>query len=127
MPLGHISFRGKLGGAFKLLPSDVLLPSKAMVAGPDGNCRAGLMCPPAIQEPEEAEISHAGWFVEQLYVSIVSTFPNTFDLVLDSKLHDLNGTNPDYVVFSKIAMVLFLCRNKSPRNDLKLHRDYFWN
>ena len=28
-------------------------------------------------------------------VSIVSTFPNTFALVLDSNLHDLNGTNPD--------------------------------
>ena len=25
----------------------------------------------------------------------VSTFPNTFALVLDSNLHDLNGTNPD--------------------------------
>ena len=30
-------------------------------------------------------------------------------------------------VFSKIAMVLFLCRNKSSRNDLKLHGEYFWN
>ena len=29
-------------------------------------------------------------------------------------------------VFSRIAMVLFLCRNKSSRNDLKLHGDYFW-
>ena len=29
------------------------------------------------------------------YVSVVSTFPNTFALVLDSNLHDLNGTNPD--------------------------------
>ena len=28
-------------------------------------------------------------------VSVVSTFPNTFALVLDSNLHDLNGTNPD--------------------------------
>ena len=24
-------------------------------------------------------------------------------------------------------MVLFLCRNKSSRNDLKLHGEYFWN
>ena len=30
------------------------------------------------------------------------------------------------VVFSRIAMVLFLCRNKSSRNDLKLHGTYFW-
>src|SRR3989337_3617043 len=30
-------------------------------------------------------------------------------------------------VFSRIAMVLFLCRNKSSQNDLKLHGDYFWN
>ena len=29
-------------------------------------------------------------------------------------------------VFSRIAMVLSLCRNKSSRNDLKLHGDYFW-
>ena len=29
------------------------------------------------------------------YVSVVSTFPNTFALVLDSNLHDLNETNPD--------------------------------
>ena len=28
-------------------------------------------------------------------------------------------------VFSRIAMVLSLCRNKSSRNDLKLHGDYF--
>ena len=26
---------------------------------------------------------------------LVSNFPNTFALVLDSNLHDLNGTNPD--------------------------------
>ena len=31
------------------------------------------------------------------------------------------------VVFSRIAMVLFMCRNKSSRNDLKLRRDYFGN
>ena len=29
-------------------------------------------------------------------------------------------------VFSRIAMVLFLCRNKSSRNDLKINGDYFW-
>ena len=29
-------------------------------------------------------------------------------------------------VFSRIAMVLSLCRNKSSRNDLKLHGTYFW-
>ena len=36
---------------------------------------------------------------------------------------ELTRTN---VVFSRIAMVLFMCRNKSSRNDLKLHRTYFW-
>ena len=30
-------------------------------------------------------------------------------------------------VFSRIAMVLFLCRNKSSMNDLKLHEEYFCN
>ena len=30
-------------------------------------------------------------------------------------------------VFSRIAMVLFLCRNKSSWNDLKLYVDYFGN
>ena len=30
------------------------------------------------------------------------------------------------VVFSRIAMVLSLCRNKSSRNDLKLRGNYFW-
>ena len=29
-------------------------------------------------------------------------------------------------VFSRIAMLLFMCRNKSSRNDLKLHGTYFW-
>ena len=29
-------------------------------------------------------------------------------------------------IFSRIAMVLFTCRNKSSRNDLKLHGTYFW-
>ena len=35
------------------------------------------------------------------YVSVVSTFPNTFALVLDSNLHDLNGTNPDWRCFQQ--------------------------
>ena len=30
------------------------------------------------------------------------------------------------VVFSRIAMVLFMCRNKSSQNDLKLHGNSFW-
>ena len=30
------------------------------------------------------------------------------------------------VVFSRLSMVLFMCRNKSSRNDLKLHGTYFW-
>ena len=29
-------------------------------------------------------------------------------------------------IFSRIAMVLFMCRNKSSRNALKLHGTYFW-
>ena len=36
---------------------------------------------------------------------------------------ELTWTN---AVFSRIAMVLFLCRNKSSRNDLKIHGDNFW-
>ena len=35
------------------------------------------------------------------YVSNVSTFPNTFALVLDSNLHDLNGTNLDWRCFQQ--------------------------
>ena len=30
-------------------------------------------------------------------------------------------------VFSRIAMVLFLRRNKSSRNDLEIYREFFWN
>ena len=30
-------------------------------------------------------------------------------------------------VFSRITMVLFLCRNKSSRNVLKIYGDFFWN
>ena len=37
---------------------------------------------------------------------------------------ELTRTN---VVFSRIAMVLFLCRNKSSRNVLKIYEDFFWN
>ena len=29
-------------------------------------------------------------------------------------------------VFSRLSMVLFMCKNKSSRNDLKLHRTSFW-
>ena len=29
-------------------------------------------------------------------------------------------------VFSRLSMVLFMSRNKSSRNDLKLHGTYFW-
>ena len=31
------------------------------------------------------------------------------------------------VVFSRISMVLFLCRNKSSRNVLKIYGEFFWN
>ena len=34
------------------------------------------------------------------YVSNVSTFSHAFPLVLDSNLHDLNGTNPGLTLFS---------------------------
>ena len=37
---------------------------------------------------------------------------------------ELTRTN---AVFSKIAMVLFLCRSKSPRNVLKIYGEFFWN
>ena len=37
---------------------------------------------------------------------------------------ELNWTD---VVFSRIAMVLFLRRNKSSWNDLKITGEYFWN
>ena len=36
---------------------------------------------------------------------------------------ELTRTN---TVFSRLSMVLFMCRNKSYRNDLKLHGTYFW-
>ena len=29
-------------------------------------------------------------------------------------------------IFSRLSMVLFMCKNKSSRNDLKLHGTYFW-
>ena len=60
------------------------------------------------------------------YVSNVSTFPNTVALVLDSNLHDLMALTRTDAVFSRLSMVLFMCRNKSSRNDLKLHGDYVW-
>ena len=57
------------------------------------------------------------------YVSVVSTFPNTFALVLDSNLHDLNGTNSDWHCFQQNCHDVVLCaENKSSRNDLKFHR-----
>ena len=35
------------------------------------------------------------------YISVVSTFPNAFPLVLDSNLHDLNETNPYWRYFQQ--------------------------
>ena len=43
------------------------------------------------------------------YVSVVSTFPNTFALVLDSNLHDLNGTNPDWRCFQQNCHGAIFC------------------
>ena len=61
------------------------------------------------------------------YVSNVSTFPNTFALVLDSNLHDVNETNPDWHCFQQnYHGVIFCADNKSSQNDLKIHKDYFW-
>ena len=37
---------------------------------------------------------------------------------------ELTRTN---VVFNRIAMVLFLCRNKSSRNVLKIYGEFLWN
>ena len=39
--------------------------------------------------------AHPGGRARPRYVSNVSTFPNTFALILDSNLHDLNETKPD--------------------------------
>ena len=61
-----------------------------------------------------------GW-----YVSIVSTFQTLLPLfwtLICMIWMELTRTD---AVFSKIALVLFLCRNKSSRNDLKLHGDTF--
>lgn len=47
------------------------------------------------------------------YVSNVSTFPNTFALVLDSNLHDLNGTNPGWRCFQQNCHgVIFVQKQK---------------
>ena len=47
------------------------------------------------------------------YVSIVSTFPNTFALVLDSNLYDLNGTNSDWRCFQQNCHgVIFVQKQK---------------
>ena len=48
-------------------------------------------------------------------------FQNTFALILNSNLHDLNETN---AVFSRFAMVLFLCRNQSSQNWSELFEDF---
>ena len=37
---------------------------------------------------------------------------------------ELTRTN---AVFSRIAMVLFLSRNKTSWNDLKIYGEFFWN
>ncbi len=52
------------------------------------------------------------------YVSIVSTFPNSFALVLDYNLHDLNGTNPEWRWFQQnliFESALHLCFAVSER------------
>ena len=60
------------------------------------------------------------------YISNVSTFPNTFALVLDSNLHDLNETNPNWRCFQQNCHDVVLCvENKSSRNDLKILGDKF--
>ena len=77
------------------------------------NLNAGFAC---LQQQEQTEfvkvllyhfqsINRIAW--GSWYVSNVSTFPNTFALVLDSNLHDLNETNRTDAVFSRITMMLF--------------------
>ena len=59
------------------------------------------------------------------YVSVVSTFPNTLALVLDSNLYDLKGTNPDWRCFQQNCHgVIYVQKQKfsewpeTPRNLL---------
>ena len=65
-------------------------------------------------------------YLFQWYVSVVSTFPNTFALVLDSNLHDLNGTNPYWRCFQQNCHgVIYVQKQKfsewpeTPRNILE--------
>ena len=51
---------------------------------------------------------YASW-----YVSNVSTFTNTFAIVLASFLHDLNGTNLDWRCFQQSCLYLWLCAEKT--------------
>ena len=105
------------------------------------NLNAGFSC---LQQQEQKE------FVKVFFI----TFSLSTELLEDKQRFKLGGvdTSPSYLlfqtllplfwtltcmiwmeltrtdaVFSRIAMVLFLCRNKSSRNDLKINGDYFWN
>ena len=55
------------------------------------------------------------------------TFTNSFALVLDSNLHHLNETNPDWRCFQQNYHGVFLCRNKSSRKEMNLFGDLFYN
>ena len=69
---------------------------------------------------------HTKFQVETWYVSIASTFPNTFTLVLDSNLHDLNGTNPGLTLFSaELPWCYFCAEINVPGMTWK--SDTFWN
>ncbi len=55
------------------------------------------------------------------YVSVVSTFPNSFALVLDSNLHDLNGTNLDWRCFQQNCLgVIFVQKSKFSKHPENL-------
>ena len=62
------------------------------------------------------------------YVSIVSTFPNSFALVLDSNLHDLNGTNLDWRCFQQNCLgVIFVQKSKFSKRPENLRRLFLEN
>ena len=48
-------------------------------------------------------------------------------LLLIERLRLIPYTCGSSAVFSRIVMVLFLCRNESSRNVLKIYEDFFWN
>ena len=64
-------------------------------------------------------VIHGNW-----YISVVSAFPNTFALDLDSNLHDLNGTNPDWRCFHEYIKVLGMTWNFT-ENIFGIYKKYW--